>query len=178
MANTSSSPAAFITEDSVYMDLCRLMPCNVFLRSLLLYMPNIKGKHRHQQRKKCAVLQETSATYFHIAGNWVSCKISERYCRERLSWGDAFFFTCTEVKISEAIPSLLLRLVYLTPQRQVALRSFLPAFLPGASLKKGRCKLQVKQLHLQPTLGESVYRSWTPIRGDIHEQWTERKFKL
>lgn len=41
---------------------CCLEPCDRFLRSLGLYTPNIKGKHQQQQREKCTVLQETSAT--------------------------------------------------------------------------------------------------------------------
>lgn len=100
-----------------------MLPCDTFLRCLMLYTPNIKRKNREQEKKKHAVLQQTSATYFQIAGNGVSCIISERLLW-RLSWGDAFFFARMEVKASEEILSLLLRNFYPKSQKEVAPSSY------------------------------------------------------
>ena len=40
-----------------------MLPCDTFLRCLMLYTPNIKRKNREQEKKKHAVLQQTAVSF-------------------------------------------------------------------------------------------------------------------
>lgn len=101
-----SSPAAFITEDSG--GFCCLEPCDRFLRCLVLYTPNIKGKHQQQQRERCTVLQETSATSLsRLQGTESGYQITGQAVTGSLS-----LLTRREVEVSREIGTLIGKLVY------------------------------------------------------------------
>lgn len=148
--------------------------CDIFLRCLLLYRTNIKGKLGQQGRKKHAVLQETSAIYFQLTGNRASW-ITPESLLWRLSWGDAFFFTCTGVKTSEEIPSLLLRPVY-PKSREEALSSLSRKFWIPLAGRGGRLVVSWRIASIQHLggLDTSYWWYWWAMarrKGKVQSWW-------